>query len=293
MSKTLNFSPIYKLDIFREMTDAEQSLALRKLAQAIKEKPSTFAITHSDPIKENCYTSSSSLAGIYFPNSVVRIAGWESYDVVALCESEDDQICLVLTLNPKGAERAKKFPSLCQSDYVAVNIDCLIYDREEMEIREKISSYLLENQNKLHALKTLKRATKKDGKPFANIAQNYPDSLTLVRGWTGTVDKLHIAGQGVKGNFVSFDIWLFSDDRTENPTFEIVENTIKCEIARLEKDIVSYKKQLGALHKAYVKCRSAIAKANEILQSVPEAKGEHFLTTLGYSLRDYMKGALD
>ena len=289
-----NFCNIHDLTAFREMTDAEIKGAIKTLKKAIAEQPEKFIIEGMNPCEQYAYTSSSSLAGIYFPNSAITLKNLTAYDVTALCMTKDGHITLVLSLNDKGEERAKKFPSL-YADYMAVSLDYIIHDVEEVAIREKLQKAMNEQLEELEMLKRRKLVTKKDGKPFANLAQNYAkeSGFGVGRDFQGCVNEVHFQGF-VAAKWVSVKVWLPQESRSGNPFLEMVETAIKEEEKRLAESIAFYAKQLRVVHKAYLACRNAIAKAKSVLDSIPEAMSEdgHWHSSLGYALQDYMKAHL-
>lgn len=54
--------------ITQEMTQKEINESVRLLKVCIKENK--IAYTHYDPTQDNCYTSSSDIIGVYFPNTI-------------------------------------------------------------------------------------------------------------------------------------------------------------------------------------------------------------------------------
>lgn len=162
----------------------------------------------------------------------------------------------------------------------------------------KIKDRIAEHENELYALMNLRRATKKDGKPFVRLGDNYPDAkVTIERTLYGVISGINISGSiGPKtslhphGAFVSTTIYIRDEPREE--TFECCEGLIHRRIEELFSEVNSYKKQLKAAKPAFQKVSKSLEKVMSAIESIPEANDSPYHTTLGYALFEYARRVL-
>lgn len=164
------------------------------------------------------------------------------------------------------------------------------------EAIEKIEAHLHNCEDKLWALQNLKRATKKDGKPFARLSDNYPEAKVIIdHHFDGTISNVALKGGFGKPTPYGrtyHDIPLYVQDGTWDVTFEEVEALIAKEIEKLAEWCESYRKQLKAAKKAFAKVDRLTRKLIDGINSIEEANNGRFRTSLGHALFEYAKSNL-
>jgi len=160
------------------------------------------------------------------------------------------------------------------------------------EAIKKIEASLHQYEDELWALQNLKRAKKKDGKPFARLTDNYPEAKVIIDYRING----NISNVALKGGFgkptpygrIYHDIPLYLQSEKSDISFEEVEDLIAKEIEKLAEWCESYKKQLKAAKKAFAKVDRLTRKLIDGINSIEEANN----TSLGYALLDYAKSNL-
>jgi len=167
------------------------------------------------------------------------------------------------------------------------------------ETVERLKKRLIEVENQLYVLEHLRRATKKDGKPFQNISNNYPDANIIVhRDYDGLISNVNVSGQIGKpdkyGNRYYATAYIYIDygKRRTDITFQELEQAIAEYIAKYKEEIASYTAQLAAAKKCFAKIDRLTTAIVEAIKSYPEANDGHFRSTLGYGLEEYVKHSL-
>ena len=164
------------------------------------------------------------------------------------------------------------------------------------EAIEKIEASLHQYEGKLWALQNLKRATKKDGKPFARLTDNYPEAKVVIEHhFDGTVSCVALKGGFGKPTPYGrayHDIPLYVQGEKSDISFEEVEALIAKEIEKLSEWCESYKKQLKAAKKAFAKVDRLTRKLIDGINSIEEANNGRFRTSLGNHLFEYAKSNL-
>lgn len=120
----------------------------------------------ADPFNENCYTSSSSINGIYFPNTTFilndNFADNNFYKFICIGKNWRDEEGFFLQLKDSS-----------------VNLDEYIFkpfhplDNEYFKIRERIEEEIKNVENSLIMLSSFKQVYKKDGTIFKDYKRNF------------------------------------------------------------------------------------------------------------------------
>lgn len=164
----------------QEMTEKEIEESLKLFSKLLKRNG--YGYQHANPLKENCYISSSDVIGVYFPNSVIEHPTHKSYNLTALSKV-NNKLCVVFTLKDEIYFRQQENPPknfyFYLDQYKADTIESLLYDCDFLKIKEKINNRIKEYDNIINALKDIKRVSKENGEPFANVLKNFESKSYL------------------------------------------------------------------------------------------------------------------
>ena len=160
---------------FEEMTNNEILKGLKLFSQAIKLNKISYA--NANPLQQYCYTSSSDVVGVYFPNSQIDYSQ-PYYEFIAMVKSGNQLgICYTYTseylqeLTKNATEEGKKHIYERLEQYYFISFDRIIYTNEELNIIEKLKRECDTTRKDIETLKHIKIVYKKDGKPFADISK--------------------------------------------------------------------------------------------------------------------------
>lgn len=210
---------------FYELTNNEIKTALKDFKNYLQSKNNILKIDASkaDPLKENCYISSGSIAGVYFPNSIILLNDtiynyYNIYNFVCIGKNENDETGFYLRLKeeyhkengmPKGFLQEVAF-----LPFVHVS-------KEYFEIKNEIKKDIQQLKKEIEILKTFKLTPKKDGTPRENFRLNF-EFLEVYKQYDGTTRK-----EAKKPEFYSdhdFTGFLYSFEIYFNYNFKIYYN---------------------------------------------------------------------
>lgn len=226
----------------QEMNNQEILECVKLLKQAIKERKITFE--HANPIEQNCYTSSSDIIGVYFPNSVITLESEKVqnkfYRFCALAKV-NNKLGIVKVLKDDVKEEIK----IAFAPYKFIDFDTFLYGKEYLCIKEGIERDLVIYMNKLEKLNKVKRVYKKDHKPFKDILKNF----------SGVYMRLYFDIYGEYCHAIEIDdIRIYRVQPYENktlPTVEEIESLINEEKELVKGYIKECKKDLEKLPKDF------------------------------------------
>ena len=282
---------------FVEMNDRQIDEAIAQFKQAVKEYPDDFIIEGHDPIKENAYTSSSYIPGVYFPNTKIRVACSKCYDVCCLAMTKDGRYHIAMAMVGERPEAFtdrewERIKEACpQFEYLP--LEEVLYANDEIKCMRELKEYINEANTKAEALANIKIARRKNGCWFQRLEANFP-GVTItpsVNYFDGTVSSAKLSGWWYKQQFV--EIYISFPEKLK----EITPDALLCATAEARKkllcNVLSYQRQLRVLHQNFVKCRKAMEKVEQAFKALPEAKDGNYHTHLGYALRDYTKNIIN
>lgn len=164
----------------QELNEKEIEESLKLFSKLLKRNG--YGYQGANPIKENCYISSSDIIGIYFPNSVIEHPTHKSYDLTALSKI-NNKLCVVFTLKDeiyfKQQENPPKNIYFYLDQYKADTLESLLYDYDFLNIKEKITRRIKEYDEIIAVLTNIKRVSRKNGEPFANVLKNFESKSYL------------------------------------------------------------------------------------------------------------------
>ena len=238
--------------ITQEMTQKEIDESVKLLKVAIKEKRLFYK--NANPTQDNCYTSSSDIIGVYFPNTTfTKCQAYQKqeskyYEFCALSkvggelgiiESLKDDVC---------EEIAKVF-----APYRFTSFDLFIFGQHYKAIKKGILRDIAQYKETLNFLENIKRTTKKSGDDFQDITKNFVNvSLHLGREYFSPykVDKITLYGKGQ-------EITLYRKDETkeqsEEPSANEIEELIKARIKQVKDLLQVWAKDLEKLPNTFKK----------------------------------------
>ena len=251
------------------MTDAEQKTALRLFKKVIDANAVQVDRNHADPIQQNCYISSGSVEGIFFPNSVIKYCD-RYFDFVAVVKNENNALGIC-------SEYKEDAPHILpKNEYCFTSFDSLLYTKDELTIIEELKKRIKYAENDIKVLSAIRFTTKKTGEPFAdlkkNIEEHPAENLRVYARYNNYNDDTLIISltetktsqNGVIYNNYSNDIY-FYNCKTVDDVKSYIEKLTKTrteEIAQYKKDIANVKKITVAV--------------NKFLESIAGYKGMHY-----------------
>ena len=243
-----------KLDYINPMTENDIRKALQLLKQCITEKKVGY--THADPIQQNCYISSSSIEGLYFPNTeFVESSKILRFVCVAKYKSE---LGIVYDYTEEFLEHRKKHPNALYEDYDFYSFNDILYTYEERKIVDKLNIEINAYNKDLQVINAIEYQTRKDGKPFENLKQNFvlDNEQKSIGFYRDSIGFIVITYRDKKSNkYYSYDTCYKGDDLQELKDFiESHKNSCIDYVAR-------HKKELKQVHKI----SADIKKINDII----------------------------
>ena len=262
---------------FQTMSATEQKEAIRLLNLAIKQHQ--FDYKHANPMQQNCYISSGSVEGIFFPNTEIYATANGNHfapchEFVALvkyngdlgiCFAYKDEYLQELTKNATEENKQHIYNRL--SGYYFEPLANIVYTYEERTLIDELQKRISKLKTDIATLKNIKVIYKKDGKPFANILnafdpkpycdvsiraciEAYATNITIYESIT------HIAASGDKYNTYN-TIYLYGIESAEQilPKVRELINNYTASIEELNRDIKNIKK----VSKAISQFQNAIA----------------------------------
>lgn len=162
---------------FLELTEQEQAEAMNLLKESIKYNKITFNKEHANPLQEYCYISSSSVPGLYYPNSELHYIEPQKdaeppfYKVRAIGKTEKHGIGLVLArqdakiLEQTTPETMNKY----FAEFKIIPFNDIIYSRGELAIIEALNNDIKYYKNEIYWLEKIKYKKLASGKYSNNI----------------------------------------------------------------------------------------------------------------------------
>lgn len=272
-----------------EMTDKEITEALSLFEQAIRERPECFNIEFNDPITQNAYTSSSSIIGVYFPNSKITVLktadgdDYSAYEVTALSKGEDGEYWLMLDRNDElinsmiRKHLTKERLNEIYPEEAAVKLDSIIVGYEERQIRRDLKQALENQKKELAAVENISYATKKDGNPFKTLNSNFRSvtKVQLDHNWAGNVSTVILYAAPPNCNYLTSKSYLclpaeMRDKKDDFFTIAVIKELIEKHKADLRKSVAEYQAQLDSLHSVFAKTMRITDKyRDELRQAFP------------------------
>lgn len=231
-----------------EMNDNDINNALTLFKQAIKDGK----ITGSN-LDQTCYISSSSIIGLYLPNSndIEIFKSRKDYTFTAIALANEDEymhtakLGVIFTINDECENKNIK------SEYYFTSFEELLTDNTERDIAQNKLSFLKQYEYDLSKLEKFERLYTKDGSDFKILGKNF--NVNVCKATYGTAYIV---------NCVS--VYLEQD---EQATPENIEKAVNKRIASLKKTIDVYNTTLCNLHDIMNKTRKQVAKINEFIAS--------------------------
>ena len=282
----------------KEMNNTQIREAIAMFKQVLKEHPEDFKISGEDPIKQNAYTSSSFIPGVYFPNTAIRLVQEKHYDVIAVgLEQKNNRYCIILRIsndNPSNLTPSQwqRLQEVCPQ-FLFLPMDEILYSDAERKLTNDLHGYIKECNAIAAAIGTLKRVYKKDGTSFARLEANYPEAkIYISRNFEGFITQVEISGKWAENDYIRIDLHIPSEMKHTDLTADELGYYLELRRRESAQRIGYYAKQLRASHQAFLKCQKACQKVRDVLDSVPETKDGPYKTALFYGLVNYINNAI-
>ena len=255
-----------KMPFNQTMTEAEQIEALRLLKEAIKR--GVIRYEHADPIKQNCYISSSYIEGLYFPNTSFYLTAEKHtfYNVCAIAKINYN-LCLVYSLKDDTPDNLKEHLKEFTSD----TLESLIYSYEERQILSELNKRIKEHKSELETLTKIKRVYKKNGEDFALLSKCFEGyySFYIGRSWfNGEATEIKING---------VSLWRSDEARKQSrePSAEEVEALI-CQYIQTNKDYINkYERAKKTTRQNYLKMSKLVNTCKAFFDTLQN--GEYYI----------------
>lgn len=144
-----------------------------------------------------------------------------------------------------------------------------IYSKEDAQTL--LIARLRDAKKELKNLSDIEYATKKDGKPFSNIKNNFKN-VTLGKVYNSFNNAnaalwFHIYGGTYEDGYFDITVYTEGEDREKEFTFDVAKRSIDKQIAQLTERVADYKKQLAEFEKAFAKVDSLLGKIKDELKN--------------------------
>lgn len=254
--------------ITQTLSDKEIEEGLTLFAKYIKK----VGYTHADPLRENCYISSSFITGVYFPNTVFNTdQKHPSYNITSVSKV-NGVLGVVYSLKESVKESVKEKATekarFLLNDYLFLfySFDELLYSYEFKQIKRAICERLQHYEQELNALNDIKRLYKKDGEPFAVLQKNFNKNISFERSlFTGSVSCVKFWG------YRDY-IYLYRTDENRKahaePNADEVSELLNAYKNNLIERINTNKNTLKTLERDYTRFEKAVKTLKEFKQSV-------------------------
>lgn len=232
--------------ITQEMSNQEKAEGLKLLKKYLTKQKAT--ITGAVPYHFNAYSSSSDVIGVYFPNSKIEVESLKLMTVLCIAKV-DNAIGLVFAYDKEKISKIERegirnFYSNKSNELDFVGFDHLIYDYDCLEIKKKIEARIKDYEKDLKTLKSVEVTTKKDGKPFAKLENNFKN-VNITSAYRWRVDVYSV------GLYHSVYLHRDSNNHDKDITIEEVKTLIFKEIERIKERLAKEKQALKDLEKNY------------------------------------------
>lgn len=262
-------------DSFIDMNDKQIENAISLFKQTLRDRHKLF--TYSGlPLEESCcYTSSSYIKGVYFPNSVVSFLPYKDREARCISMSKDGEYCLVLALkenlDPYNESQLARIKQVCKP-YRYIPLRKILYSYEEERIREEFQRYASDCERDLEAWKHLKRVYKKDGTPFARLDANFGESKISITSYSScySLNSIEVRIKDGGRYYGSYSLHPSPEElRTLNSaTPDDIERWAKKEAERTSENLTQAKKNLKNLHKAMLKVEELADETAQKLHNI-------------------------
>lgn len=155
---------------YYELNEKEQKEAIKEFEKYIKSDRSIIDnIKGCEPL-QYCYTSSSSLAGVFLPNNEITLKQHQRfYDFVCIGKNENNQLGLWLGLKSEHFENGN--PKGWLQEYIF--IEFVYIDYHYFDIKNKIIADIKELKEDIKTLESVKLVSKKNGDAFSIYNKNF------------------------------------------------------------------------------------------------------------------------
>jgi len=248
--------------ITQEMTQKEINESIKLLKLCIKENKINY--TRYNPTQDNCYTSSSDIIGIYFPNTIFikcqpnNEKESKNYELCALSKV-GGELGIIQSLKDDTSEELKRY----FAPYKFISFDMFLYGQHYKAIKRGILQDIECYTERLNFLEGIKRISKKNGEDFQDVTKNFVNvSIALKLDWLSQnhCDKVVLYKMGQ-------EITLYRKDNDKeqnaNPSANEIESLINEEIARVKGYINEWRKDLDNLPKDFRKFERVAASLKE------------------------------
>lgn len=169
------------------MTTTDKKEALNLLKLGIKNGYITY--THANPIEQNCYISSGSIEGLYFPNSQMNF-GHSLMKFVCIAKI-NSEICVV-------HQWLKDCPRACEGDYEKEPLEGFVKSSEQIEIEHAFKKAIAGYEEALKDLGKIKRVRTKDGSDYKTLSRNFEGCYQFIierSHWNANILWVELGGE--------------------------------------------------------------------------------------------------
>lgn len=253
-----------KENIYQEMNEKEIEKGLILFAQYLKK--AHIETEHADPLKENCYTSSSDITGVFFPNTTFKGEQiGRLYEITAISK-RGGKLGIVKTLRDGVESKNLAFD-------LFYTFESLLYSGEELIIMRKIDESINYHKNEIATCERLKTVSRKNGEQFKNLLQNFEGvSVTFDHSvFTAAVTSIKIGG------YYGVTLYRKDEDKKTNatPTVEEITELRDEYIKTRKKWVEELEQQKKDLSKTWAKLLKHAEKIKKELSGVKHVKMEY------------------
>lgn len=151
------------------MTNTDIKEALKLLKMGIEK--GYIKYTHANPIEQNCYISSGSIEGLYFPNSRMNF-GHSLMRFVCIAKI-NAVICVI-------HEWLEDCPRAYKGEYESEPLEGFAKSREQIEIEHTFKNSIAGYEEAIKDLEKIKRVRTKDGSDFKTLSRNFEGCYQFV-----------------------------------------------------------------------------------------------------------------
>lgn len=262
----------------KEMTNKEIKNIISNFKKYLQKNNTLLKVEKgSDPFIDNCYTSSSNIVGVYFPNT--KIIFLDStlnsfYDFVCIGKNWRNEEGFVLQL------KSEYEVGVSLSEYIFQAFKPL--DDDFFKIKDQIENDIKDIEKSLIMLSSFKQVYKKDGSPFKDYNKNFiyntfegkieNPGFCPERSFSGTIYSIkiyfhnynfiyYLNKKELENKYIYFDLFF---------TFEKCLKVIQDQKEKQEKRLWQLKEALKNLEKLYnqaKKLKTFFNDKKEILNS--------------------------
>lgn len=232
--------------VTQEMSKQEKAEGLKLLKKYLTKQKAT--ITGAVPYHFYALTSLNGVNGVYFPDSKIEVESLKLMTVLCIAKV-DNALGLVFAYDKEKISKIERegirnFYNNKSNDLDFADFDHLIYDYDCLDIKKKIEARIKDYEKDLKTLESVEVITKKDGKPFTKLGNNFTNvTITSAYRWRIDVYSVNL--------YNSVSLHRDNNNHDKDITIEEVKTLIFEEIKRKKERLAKEKQALKDLEQNY------------------------------------------